>query len=209
MKMNKTASFAWTSYDHDVLFQHYLDMVYQDINKKHRVMPCSDRFVSEAHGEIFYSSINKLLSECVFKEQDVFVDLGSGQGKMVLQVYLQTAVQAVYGIELLPDLHDKAMLAAKKVEHDMGQLCSGRKLVFECGDFFKINFQMATIVFINSICFGQDILIKLGHIINTLPAIHTVITLRPMDNLKQLFLKNTVCVEGTWDSALCYIYQKS
>jgi hypothetical protein len=206
--MNKTAIFAKSSYDNDVLFQQYLDLVYDDINAKQDDVQESDRVVSQASGEIFYSSINKLFSKIVFKEQDVFVDLGSGLGKMVLQVYLQTAVNKVYGIELLPDLHAKAILAAKKVQHDLSCFTSERKLTFLCGDFFKIDFQMATIVFINAICFGQDILMKLGQIINTIPSIHTIITLRPIDNLQHLFLKKTVYVEGSWDSALCYIYQK-
>jgi hypothetical protein len=208
MKMNKTAIFAKTSYDNDVLFQQYLDLIYQEITENQHDVSPNNRLVSESNGEIFYSSINKLLSKIVFAEQDVFVDLGSGLGKMVLQVYLQTSVKEVCGIELLPDLHAKAMLAAGRVQHDLSHFQSGRKLVFVCSDFFKIDFQMATIVFINAICFGQDILMKLGQIINTIPSIHTVITLRPIDNLKQLFLKNILCLEGSWDSALCYIYQK-
>jgi histone methylation protein DOT1 len=208
MKMNKTTLFAWASYDNDVLFQHYLDIVYDNINEKCQEVPRKGRFVSESNGEIFYSSINKLLSKLVFKEEDVFVDLGSGRGKMVLHVYLQTAVKAVYGIELLTDLHAKAVLAANKVRQDLSGFGPKRQLIFLCGDFFKIDFQMATIVFINAICFGQDILMQLGQIINTIPSIHTVITLRPIDNLKQLFFKTAFCVEGSWDSALCYIYQK-
>jgi len=206
--MNKAAIFVRMSYHDDVLFQHYLDMIYCDINKVHQDVVRHDRSVSESNGEIFYADINKLLSKVTFAEHDVFVDLGAGLGKMVLQVYLQTAVKEVYGIEILSDLHAKAILAAKRVQQDMRDFNAGKKLTFLCGDFFEIDFQMATILFINAICFGQDIMIKLGQIINTIPRIHTVITLRPMNNLKRLFLKNTLYLEGSWDSALCYIYQK-
>lgn len=207
--MKKTAIFVRSSFTNEVLFQQYLDLIYRDININHRDLSCHHRFVSESNGEIFYSSINKLFSEVVFNEHDVFVDLGSGLGKMVLQVYLQTAVKAVYGIELLPELHAKAQLAAKKVQQDVEPFCAERKLIFLCGDFFKIDFTPATIVFINAICFGQDIVRKLGRVLNTLPLIHTIITLRPMDNLNEFFLKKILHLEGSWDSALCYIYQKN
>lgn len=229
-----------TSYHDDIVFQQYLDIIYQSINEKlgvsklyknlistlpHEtsVRPKKNTFsttnrsiqakphknsVAETYGEVLYPSIHKLLSELAFTQQDIFYDLGSGIGKVVLHVYLQTSVKEAYGIELLPGLHERATLAAQQVEHDFQNYVPGKKLEFLLGDFLEIDFQKATIVFINSICFGQDLLLKLGHIINYAPGIHTVITLRPIDNLQKVSFKKTIHLESSWGSGLCYIYQK-
>jgi SAM-dependent methyltransferase len=208
MNIVKTASAALNSYKQDVLWQHYLDVVYRDIGKVYSQELTSNRDISETNGELLYVSINKLFAHVTLTDQDVFFDLGSGLGKMILHVYLQTPVKEVYGIELLVNLHKQAMLAAERVKHDLGILQAVKKMEFICGDFFEINFNTATVVFINSVCFGQDIMLKLEKIINSIPSIHTVITLRPMDNLQHVSFKKSIHLQGSWDAALGYIYQR-
>ena len=56
-------------------------------------------------------------------------------------------------------------------------------------DFLVFPLQDATVVLINSVCFSQELLHALGTIINAAPAVHTVLTLRPIGNLQRLLFK--------------------
>ncbi len=47
--------------------------------------------------------------------EDVFADLGSGGGKVPLQVYLTTAISRALGVELAAEKHKAAELARARL----------------------------------------------------------------------------------------------
>lgn len=109
------------------------------------------------YGEVVYDTVRYLIQELKPTSRDVFYDLGSGVGKMVVQMYLESPVKKSCGIELSATRHAcaegvKAELKSQKL------LDKKRALVFIKGDFLQQNFSDATIVFMNSLCFSEEVM---------------------------------------------------
>src|SRR5262245_5708685 len=85
--------------------QQYLNILYHNIYG-HRLNHRQNKSISETYGEILYPSIDKLLTELSLTEQDVFLDFGSGLGKVVIQVFLRSEVKESCGIEIIPELYE-------------------------------------------------------------------------------------------------------
>lgn len=193
--------------DHNTLCQQYLTLLYDtlhtrgqnDNNKKHNL--------AETHGEILFEGVSKLLESLQMTNQDVFADLGSGLGKVVAQVFLQSPVSQAFGIEIMPELHQKAEAAASRLQTELPDFYEGsRQLNFLQGSFLETSFAHATVVFVNPICFDQNLLIPIGDIINQTSGIRAVVSLRPIGNLERLRFKKTIRIECSWDTALAYLY---
>lgn len=193
--------------DPNIICEKYLNIIYRDMIPDKEEQHSRANSIPHTYGEILYPAVTKLIGTLQLNPDDIFFDLGSGKGKVVLQFFLQTCVQAAHGIELSPALHHAALQAAKRIQLDAPQCYDhGRQLTFACGSFFDLPFDTATIVLIGSPCFSPAMLSTLGMLINQISSIHTVISLRPITTLQRLTFKNMMRVECSWDSALCYIY---
>ncbi len=189
-----------------LLFQRYLSVLYSE--KPLLPLPADQKQFSQIYGEILPESVDKLLTLFPLTKDDIFVDLGSGTGKIPLQVFLCSEVKESRGIELAVNLHDYAMQVAEQVANDLPDFYkNNRKLNFFCGNFLEFSLSDVTVVWFNSVCFTQDFLNQVSQIIDSNLSIHTVITLRPLCALKRLNFKKAVRIEGSWDSALCYVYK--
>jgi hypothetical protein len=82
-------------------------------------------------------------------------------------------------------------------------------LEFIQGSFLTHSFEDASVVLINSMCFTQSLLRALAEKIENTSSIHTVLTLRPLPKLNRLRFTHTQKVQCSWDSALCYIYERA
>jgi hypothetical protein len=206
MRVNPIAPPAFSINDIDALCQQYLTILYSNQRQKStKSVPKSQ--ISATYGEILYQSVNQLITSLSLTEQDVFVDLGSGKGQIVVQVFLKSLVKAAYGIEFLPDLHATALAIGERIQHDLPDFFHGpRNLGFLLGSFLDTSFATATVVLINSTCFPQILLNQLGLIIEKTPSIHTVLSLRPIHTLQRLVFLKALRIECSWDSALCYFY---
>jgi hypothetical protein len=164
--------------------------------------------ITETYGEVLPESINKLLAAINITENDIFFDLGSGKGKVVAQIFMQTNVKEAHGIEILPNLHVEAEEIKNKImQNHADKLTNQRSISFKQGSFFDVPLTGATVVLIASPCFSPSMLHALGERINKTPTIHTVLSLRPIATLSRVTFKKVLRVEGTWDTALCYLYQ--
>ena len=188
------------------LCRHYLRLLYQDVNllpaKSHNQIPLT-------YGEILYPGVNKIISCLSLTEHDVFMDLGSGIGKVVAQVFLLTNVKAAYGIEILSSLHALAANAADKIYHECPDFFSGgRELNFIRGDFLEMSLEKATVLLFASPCFSPAMMAKLEQMLARLPRVHSMITLQPMLECRSFRLNKIIQIECSWDSAQCYLYQR-
>jgi len=187
-----------------LLCEQYLTILYQKIQYTSH----NNNNISETYGEILYAGMNKLLSKIKFTDQDIFIDIGSGLGKIVAQVFLHSNVKEAHGIEISPDLHSLATAIAERIQTELPHFYEGnRKLNFILGNFLETPMLPATIAFINAICLPPTLLHALGDIINNTTSIHTVLTTRPIPTLQRLSFKKTIHIQCSWDSALCYVYQ--
>ncbi|BCA95671.1 hypothetical protein TUM19329_20320 [Legionella antarctica] len=190
--------------DIDSLCQQYLAILYHDVQRRNDLVINN---ICETYGEILYPSVDKILSVIQPSDSDVFVDYGSGLGKMVIQFFLKSRVKEAYGIEISPDLYQHSFNAAQRLRHELpGFYQCGRKLTFFLGDFLEVHLETATIAMVTSTCFTQSLLNQLGKIIEHTPSIHTVLSLRPISILERLTFKKTIRLECSWDTELCYVY---
>jgi len=168
---------------------------------------------ASVYGEVLPDGIQTLLdvidTEFPFKREDVFVDLGSGTGKVVIHAALATPCKKVVGIELSETRHKHGLQALKEAqsianseqrstpEEDVislqdRELCqefaqkiidattSGR-LQLEQGDIMKPTYNDATHLYAASTTWPDTLLDTVAEIaINNVKKVKTFSTLRPL-----------------------------
>ncbi len=194
----------------DELYQGYLTKVYQHTHVKNYSPSEREAFTQEnvsiTYGELLYPSVKKMLKQIALRSDDVFLDLGSGIGKCALQVFMQSDVHKVVGIEASNLLHEQALKICQQVKTDFPFFWfDDRQLNFIGDNFLKANWQQATVVYTCSTCFTQELLVAIGNKINQQATVKQVLSLRPLPTLK-MPLKKVFSVECSWDSALCFVY---
>lgn len=191
----------------DELYQAYLATVYEKVVSQTH-LPASG---SLTYGEMLYPSVKRLLKKLhrssFVPEKNIFLDLGSGLGKLALQVFMQTALSKVIGVEYRSELSEQSSEAIKFIHQDFPFFWEqGRELNIITGDFLKESWEQANIVYACSTCFRPELLAAIGERVNQEASVQQVFTLRPLPTLKRLPLKEVFTVECSWDSALCYHY---
>ena len=191
------------------LYQNYLHQLYHfhvDIGANSED-DYGSNLVCDTYGELLFASVSKLIQIIKPSADDMFLDMGSGIGKLATQVFLQTEITRVLGIEAAKSRNDVAIEACLKLKSQLPQLfAQKRELVFENGNFLNYDLLEVTIIYICSTCFTQELLLEIGKKINMLPNVTKVLTLKPIANLNLPFCK-AIEVECSWDSALCYWYK--
>ncbi len=187
----------------DLLCQKYLNILYHQVISFYK--PTN---IAETSGEILYESIHKLIPMMRLKDNDVFVDLGSANGKIVSQIFLTTPVKTSVGIEIVPELHSAAMKVSQRIKHDLPYFYeNNRDMTFIQGDFLNKSLDSMTVALINATCFPPSLLNELGKVINNTSTIRLVLSLRPLATLQRLVCKKVIPIECSWDSTLCYCYE--
>lgn len=149
-----------------------IDSLYQDnaysIPEEERAL-ISDTGGSATYGEITYESVQKLLEKLHPTNKDIFMDLGSGFGRMVIQVYLQSKVKESIGVELSRARHNAAVQAKEKL-FKVGYKKHGRAIEFWNQNILDAPIDKATIVFLDGCMFQSkfknqiiDKLVKADH----------------------------------------------
>jgi SAM-dependent methyltransferase len=150
----------------------FLYQLYQDVSPATISIGCRKKLgiynqYSFIYGESYLPSLYKIFDEVKPKEGEVFYDLGSGSGRVVLFAALNFPFAEVIGVELLDDLFD---LSQKKLELLYKRLPNlpnfninnVGKINFIHDDFTKINFKKADIIYIASTCFEEKLMRNLA-----------------------------------------------
>lgn len=165
--------------------------------------------ISDAYGEILPISVTKLIKNINFTDEDIFFDLGSGRGKLLTQIFLESPVQKAIGIELHNKWHQQALLNRQMLQDRQPESFLQRHLEFIQADFQTADLSEATVALIASPCFTLSQLRCLGEKLDIVPALHTILTLKPLLNLTRFHFQKTIRLEGSWDTSLCYVYRAS
>ncbi|KAK0425102.1 hypothetical protein QR680_009032 [Steinernema hermaphroditum] len=122
-----------------------------------------EAFSSETYGETSFERLQMIIEEVAPKEDDVFVDLGSGVGQLIIQMAGGSRVKKAIGIEI-SQLPNKF---AKQLEVEFVRLMKwyGKKyrpFAMEHGDFLEPKYRQliteeATIIFINNFAFTSEL----------------------------------------------------
>lgn len=144
------------------LLRHIIQQVYSRSVKDPEKLNAYEPFSPEVYGETSFDLVAQMIKEVPMSPDDLFIDLGSGVGQVVLQVAASGNVKECYGVE-------KAEIPAKYAE-DMdrefrrwmswfGKTHKPYKL--EQGDFLdtkmREKIQSAGIVFVNNFAFGPSV----------------------------------------------------
>jgi SAM-dependent methyltransferase len=164
---------------------------------------------NEIYGELNYYSVLKLLKHLQLSKTDHFLDIGSGLGKIVFQVFLETDINQVTGIEINPQRYAISCQIKKKIEQQLTALFnSGRILEIIPGDVLKKNINTASVIYMSSTVFSYDFMCALGKKINESLTVQKVASLRKIPQLKSFEFVHKLFLHGNWDIAPCYIYHR-
>jgi hypothetical protein len=147
-----------------------------------------------SYGEITKKGVQTIIEKISkykdIKESDVFVDIGSGCGKLVLQMAVKTNFRNLVGIEIV-DIRNKY---AKSILEQITPIDDKDKKVFFINkDVKEFDLSICKIVFINNVLFESN----LNNLIyDRLPDGCHIISMVPFNKCK--FLKDTFDVEVSW-----------
>jgi precorrin-6B methylase 2 len=154
--------------------------------------------VHTTYGEITPTGVSTIIDKLKINSRDVFYDLGSGTGRVCLQMYLDTRAKCV-GIESVPSRHDIAMQSANKLRTN--------KLCFYKGNFMTRDWSDATVVYICNTCFSDElherIVTKLR---KTCKKLRALVCMKAIES-EWLQLVSTIPTPTSWSSSsTCAVY---
>ena len=161
------------------------------------------------YGEIKYDSLQCILEDLNLTWDDVFYDLGSGVGKVVMQTYLNTPVKKSVGIELSPTRHQRAMKAYTLLAQRT-TLQENKTLQLLEKNILDVDLSDATVVYMCSTCYPKPLMQKLVEILSKLKKGLRVITFKTLPEYQKYGFKliNEYTLPMTWSrSTHVYVYQ--
>lgn len=81
------------------MLKHILQQTYNQAVTEPDKLNQYEPFSPEVYGETSYELVSKMIEEIQVTEDDVFLDLGSGVGQVVLQMAAATACKICIGVE--------------------------------------------------------------------------------------------------------------
>lgn len=132
--------------------------------------------VDTTYGEILGEGVSLILSKLDITEKDVFLDLGSGAGRVVLQVFLEKNIKSI-GIEFI----EKRYKMAEESLRQLHEKINATKVHFIKGDFFTENWSNATCIFMCNTCFTKEVMDKIMARLGSCKKLRYVIMLKQLD----------------------------
>jgi hypothetical protein len=154
------------------------------------------------YGEITKKGVQTIIEKIIkykeIKESDVFVDIGSGCGKVVLQMAVKTNFKNLVGIEII-DIRNQY---AKKILEQIAPIDDkDKKIFFINKDVKDFDLSICKVAFINNVLFDSN----LNNLIyDRLPDGCHIISITTFNKCK--FLKDTFDVEVSWSDKKSKIY---
>jgi hypothetical protein len=159
------------------------------------------------YGEITLDAAEKLITYLKPTEKDVFVDAGSGVGKLVTQFFFSSPIRKSIGIELSKQRFKKAMNIKEALKKD-NKVPTDRTLEFYNQNILDADFNDATIFFMCSTCFSKDLMQKITDKLSHLKSGLRVVTLKQLPGNKKFKLIHQMNLNMTWSKkTTVYIYE--
>ncbi|XP_049538313.1 histone-lysine N-methyltransferase, H3 lysine-79 specific isoform X3 [Anopheles darlingi] len=144
------------------LLKHIIQQVYNQAVVEPEKLNQYEPFSPEVYGETSFDLICQMIDQVDISADDVFVDLGSGVGQVVLQMAASTPVKVCFGIEKadVPSKYAEGMNTTFKLwMRWFGKKYGDYELIK--GDFLadehREKITAATIVFVNNFAFGPNV----------------------------------------------------
>jgi len=143
-----------------------------------------------------------------------FVDVGCGSGRPVFAAALVLdGFREFLGIEILSDLHHICEQVRHKWNSQVRDLVpearQAAEVSFVLGDACELDWSDADLVFMNSTCFGDELLLRLSRVAEQLrPGAVVITTTRRLPSDAFRLLQQTKMGE-TWGDATLFVQQRS
>ncbi|KAK3261503.1 hypothetical protein CYMTET_29586 [Cymbomonas tetramitiformis] len=154
------------------------------------------------YGEITVTGMFAMASALQLDQESIFYDLGSGLGKLVLFAALTCNVRRAVGHEISERRHVSAVAALAHIdsEHHPG---ISETVCFKQADFTQEDYTDATHVYLASLLYTDDTLVKVCDKLCASPGLKAVLSIRelPLGNplLRKLPTQKQVSVRCSWD----------
>lgn len=126
----------------------------QDIQRMQHLSSTQGSF-AWTYGELTFDGAAQLKELLDVSACDVFYDLGSGLGRLILQAHLQWGVARSVGVELSGDRHQKAVTAAQRLSAQ-GCLDPSRRINLINDNLLACDVSDATCVYLACTCWDSD-----------------------------------------------------
>jgi SAM-dependent methyltransferase len=161
---------------------------------------------SDTYGELQPTATLRLLDYFELQRDDVFVDLGSGGGKVTLAAGLFTKVRRARGVELSHERHALACEARSRAV--ARRLLSRRKCEFIHGDLRRTPLEDATVVYTCSTAFSTPFLMGIARRLARAPRLRCFASFRDLDPHPRFELAETLRLDVSWRRRAClYVYR--
>jgi hypothetical protein len=162
---------------------------------------------SPVYGEINHISIAKLLEYLNLSKQDIFYDLGSGVGKVVVQTALFSDVKKAVGIELSEQRHRDAQMALDRAilwEPSIKKRCELKN-----ADLMETDLSKATVVYTCSTAFSARFMNQVTKRLAKFTHDFRLVTLQDLPFSKNFLLVDTIYLNMSWiRHTPVYIYRR-
>lgn len=195
---------------HEQIDDIYKNIVTESINLSG--MSSENNLVVQTYGEITFKSVEDIIKKISIDSDDVFYDLGSGNGKVVLQIFSNTKAKKSYGIEYFPERSYTSEHALKKLYILYPELLKSSRLIsFQIQNIKDIHYlNDATIIFMCSTCYPKELLEIVYNKIKDSKRIKYIITHSENDIFKTILPNSEkINVSCSWNSNLMWsLYSK-
>lgn len=151
------------------------------------------------YGEVLRSGVDVIISKIdKYKkptEKDVFVDIGSGCGKLVMHMSISSNIKTLVGVELLTQRHNYAKYIKQNIIPD------NNSVFFINKDIKDFDLSISTIVFINDLCLDNRLVLD---IYESLPKGCHFILSRKINECK--IMKEEFNIDVSWGGQLKLYY---
>lgn len=183
--------------------------IYKDMEKDVRNVTVKEDHSYTTYGEIDPTSVDIIINKLKIDNNDIFYDLGSGSGKVVMQFYTNTNIKKAIGIELQTNRHDISIKAFNKLKTNYKNLLDpNRELIYYNQNMYNSNIDDATIVFMCSTCYGTDLLDIVYDKLKNNKKLKYIISLKSYDRYKDILpQKMSFKMKTSWnETSPCNIY---
>ena len=161
-----------------------------------------EKNIDLTYGEILPQSINTIIDTLDINENDIFYDLGSGTGKIPLQVFFTTPIKECYGIEAYKPRADIADKKYRLIKQEYKNFFNETtKLINIEDNFLTAKLHNPTIIFMDSLCFSEDTMKKISNKLNNLPTLKHIISIKKIQS-DRFELQTTLKLESSWSKGI-------
>ena len=153
---------------------------------------------TETYGEIMPTATQRLLEYLELSERDVFYDLGSGMGRLVLHTAAFAPLRRVVGIELSQTRYQTARTILRQARKE--GLILARQCSFRCEDFMRARLASPTrpVVYTCSTAFPPQLMRRLARKLRGHPRPLRFVTLQDLDPTRGIELLDVLRLDVTW-----------